>query len=77
MFRVTHTDLDAVYVKESSTAEEKRVPVRKSPPSPHTMPATMVPPGLSQERKDYLFRHVRPIVSEEAKNYIASVYQEE
>ncbi len=39
-------------------------------PSPHDLPNEIVPPGLSRERKKYLFEKIREFVPEESKDIV-------
>lgn len=71
-FRVTADDPWAVYLKERIDGEEKPMSIRKRGATPFDateLPEEIIPPGLTLERQQYLYRNVRP--------YVRPAHQEE
>lgn len=71
-FRVTADDPWTVYLKERIDGEEKPMSMRKRGATPFDateLPEEIIPPGLTLERQQYLYRTVRP--------YVRPAHQEE
>ena len=68
-FRCMDTDLGSVFVREFADSEEKKVVVRQNAAFDKTrLPSILTPPGLSEERKQYLFQQIRPYCDEEYRD---------
>ena len=63
-FRCAREQPGVVFVREFADSEEKKVVVIKPGIAidKTARPSTMTPPGLSQERMQYLIEHIRPSV---------------
>ncbi|XP_060586046.1 uncharacterized protein LOC132741792 [Ruditapes philippinarum] len=70
-FRFTAGDKTAIFVKERSNSDEIRVPLmRRNIVLPEgSFPDSIQPAGLSRQRREYLYRHVR--------KYVRPAYQDE
>lgn len=71
----SHTEPGKVNVRNASDSKVQTLKVlRKSQlnwqPSPDDMPDQIIPPGLSQERKKYLFEKIREFVPEESRDIV-------
>ena len=72
-FRFTTTEPGMVYVKNSSSDEERKIQLSKDlswSPSPDDLPDEIVPPGLSLERQWYLYDKIRDFCSDDAKDIV-------
>lgn len=72
-FKFTSTAKGVVSVKHLADTEEVNISLLKNPKhcfSTVTLPDTIQPPGLSDERKVYLYEKIREFVSEEAKDIV-------
>ena len=69
-FRFSHTQPGVVFVREFADSEEKKIIIIRSGTTidKSALPVTLTPSGLSQERKQYLFEHIRPFCDEEYRN---------
>lgn len=72
-FRFSCLKPGVVFVKSSSTAKEQEIRLLKEPswkPSPHDLPETVVPNGLSLERQLYLYEKIREFCTESTKDMV-------
>ena len=72
-FRFSRSAPGAVYVKNSSAGVEKKITLLKDElwkPSPNDLPQTVVPNGLSPERKLYLYEKIREFCTDSTKDLV-------
>ena len=69
-FRCMHTDPGHVFVREFADSEETNIVfIRPNVAISKTaLPSTLTPPGLSEERKQYLFQQIRPYCDEKYRD---------
>lgn len=68
-----------VTVKQSAMGEPREVNILLCNPEdvPITNPCDLVPEGISRDRQQYLYRHVRPLVRESCKDKTCPAPSEE
>jgi len=72
-FRFTHTNPGVVYVKSSSSGDEKKISLLKDQswqPSPNQLPQVVVPNGLPPERQVYLYEKIREFCTDATKDLV-------
>ena len=69
-FRCMHTDPGHVFVREFADSEETNIVIIRPNVaiSKTALPSTLTPPGLSEERKQYLFQQIRPYCDEKYRD---------
>jgi len=68
-FRVTEDNPNIVYVRHYANKEETTITILKEDVSIGTsLPSTLQPSGLSFERQQYLFEHIRPFCEEQYRD---------
>ena len=71
-FRMTKDDIGVVYCRK--TWEDKEIPInilKGSKPKKNDFPKKIVPKGLTEERKKYLFEKIRKFCTDEWKDTVA------
>ena len=65
-FRFTHDHPGTVYLCEFANTQEKQVVLIKTNATidKTALPSTLTPSGLSEERQQYLYEHIRPFCDE-------------
>ena len=72
-FRFSREEPGKLYFKESSTSPEQSFTLLKNPAvlPPAALPPKLQPQGLSQERKQYLFREIRQFCKPGTEDLVA------